>query len=66
MTPQADLAYQMLRMAERLTSDPHWSLYWTDLAYQNFAVDEAGKLLYIDAENIIVVDKEATKNGNLG
>lgn len=61
---RADLAYQMLRMAERLTSDPDWSLYWTDLAAVNFAVDPAGKLTYIDAENIIVVDKQATKIAN--
>lgn len=53
----------MLRMAERLTSDPEWNLYWTDLAPANFAVDPAGKLTYIDAENVVVVDKQATKIG---
>lgn len=61
---RADLAYQMMKMADRLTSDPDWNLYWTDLVYNNFAVDEAGKLTYIDAENIVVVDKQATKISN--
>ncbi|XP_045200893.2 divergent protein kinase domain 2A-like [Mercenaria mercenaria] len=61
---RADLAYQMLKMADRLTSDPEWNLYWTDLAAGNFAVDPAGKLTYIDAENIVVVDKQASKIAN--
>ena len=54
----------MLMMAKRLTDDPEWNLYWTDLAYDNFAVDPSGKLMVIDAENIMVVDKEAVKLGN--
>jgi len=53
----------MLKMAQKLTSDHEWNLYWTDLVYNNFAVDNAGKLMYIDTENIIVVDKEATEAG---
>lgn len=61
---RADLAYQLLKMAERMTTDPDWGLYWTDLTPANFAVDPAGKLTYIDAENIVVVDKQATKLAN--
>jgi hypothetical protein len=52
-------------MADRLTSDPEWNLYWTDLSAENFAVDPAGKLTYIDAENIVVADKQATKIGTV-
>lgn len=61
---RADLAYQMVKMAQKLTEDPDFALYWTDLAYENFAVDGAGKLMVIDAEHIIVVDKQATKIAN--
>ena len=53
----------MVKMAQKLTEDPDFALYWTDLAYENFAVDGAGKLMVIDAEHIIVVDKQATKIG---
>ncbi|KAL4220252.1 hypothetical protein ACF0H5_020659 [Mactra antiquata] len=61
---RASLSYQMLKMAEKFSSSEDWNLYWTDLSPYNFAVDPAGKLTYIDAENIIVVDKQATKLGN--
>ena len=50
-------------MAQKFTDNPDFALYWTDLAYENFAVDSAGKVLVIDAEHIIVVDREATKIG---
>ena len=60
---QADLAYQLIQIAQKFTDNPDFALYWTDLAYENFAVDPAGKVIVIDAEHIIVVDKEATKIG---
>ena len=51
-------------MAE-LFSDPptSFALYWTDLSYENFAVDSQGKVRIVDAENIIVVDKWKLKLG---
>lgn len=58
---RADLSYQVLVMAQKMTNDPDWSLYWTDIAYDNYAVDDAMKLSVIDLENIIVVDKNAVK-----
>ena len=60
---QADLAYQLLKIAEKFTNNPDFALYWTDLAYSNFAVDPAWKVIIIDAEHIIVVDRQATKIG---
>ena len=50
-------------MAEKLTQDENWALYWTDLDYYNFAVDPSGKLSVIDVENVIVVDRHAVKLG---
>lgn len=61
---RADLAYQLLQIAQKFTDNPDFALYWTDLAYDNFAVDPAGKVIVIDAEHIIVVDREATKIAN--
>lgn len=61
---RADLAYQLLKIAKKFTDNPDFALYWTDLAYSNFAVDPAGKVIVIDAEHIIVVDREATKIAN--
>ena len=64
-TFQADLAYQMVVMSEKLTNDENWALYWTDLDYYNFAVDPSGKLAVIDLENIIVVDRKSVKLGRV-
>ncbi|KAL5005197.1 hypothetical protein ScPMuIL_018653 [Solemya velum] len=57
---RADLAYQILKMADLLTTHHQdFVLYWTDLSYENLAVDSAGKVRIIDAEHIIVVDKKS-------
>ncbi|XP_050389067.1 divergent protein kinase domain 2A isoform X1 [Patella vulgata] len=62
---RVDIAYQIMKMALKMTENrDDFILYWTDIQYENFAVDAGGKVRIIDAENIIVVDKmavEATK-----
>ena len=61
---QVDYATQIFRMAG-LFSDPptSFAMYWTDLSYDNFAVDKEGKVRIVDAENIVVVDKWKLKMG---
>ncbi|ESO83900.1 hypothetical protein LOTGIDRAFT_132744 [Lottia gigantea] len=57
---RVDLAYQLMKMAILMSENKEdFILYWTDIQYENFAVDVAGKVKIIDAENIIVVDKMA-------
>ncbi len=53
-------------MSELLTDgELGFALYWTDVSYDNFAVNNQGKVIYIDVENVIVVDKAKIKRGNL-
>ncbi|XP_038049996.1 divergent protein kinase domain 2A-like [Patiria miniata] len=57
-----DLAYQVMKIAEQLTNnDLEYALYMTDVSFDNFAVNKDGRVLVIDAENIIVVDKRKIK-----
>ncbi|XP_071798726.1 divergent protein kinase domain 2A-like [Asterias amurensis] len=57
-----DLAFQVMRIAEKLTNnDQGYGLYMTDVSPENFAVNEKGEVFIIDAENIIVVDKQKIK-----
>ncbi|XP_013384861.1 deleted in autism protein 1 homolog [Lingula anatina] len=52
------LAYQLFQIADLLTNNKgNWSLYWTDVSYDNIAVDPDGRVVVVDLENIIVVDK---------
>lgn len=57
---RADLAYQIMKIADRLTNGGQdFGLYMTDLNYENLVVDQAGKVTLIDLENIVVVDRTA-------
>ncbi|KAK3095420.1 hypothetical protein FSP39_014457, partial [Pinctada imbricata] len=57
---RADLAYQVMKIAERLTNTGgNFVLYWTDVSYENLVVDSAGKVMVVDVENVIVVDRLA-------
>ncbi|XP_076435478.1 divergent protein kinase domain 2A-like [Babylonia areolata] len=57
---RAALALELLKIAEQLTNnDEDYALYITDPSWSNFGVDAAGKVRILDAENIIVVDKQA-------
>ncbi|PVD18343.1 hypothetical protein C0Q70_20892 [Pomacea canaliculata] len=57
---RAGIAYELLKIAELLTNNNEdFALYMTDLNWENFGVDAAGKVRILDAENIIVVDKLA-------
>ncbi|CAG5118325.1 unnamed protein product [Candidula unifasciata] len=56
---RAGIAYELLKIAEKLTTKSDFVLYLTDVSYENFAVDSSGKVTVIDLENIIVVDKLA-------
>ena len=52
-------------MAEMMTDhELGFALYWLDISYDNFAVNARGKVMYIDVENVIVVDKAKIKRGN--
>ncbi|KAH9496787.1 Divergent protein kinase domain 2A [Bulinus truncatus] len=56
---RAGIAYELMKIAETLTSKSDFGLYLTDVNGENFAVDHSGKVTVIDLENIIVVDKLA-------
>ncbi|KAG1678568.1 Deleted in autism protein 1 [Nymphon striatum] len=56
---RVQLSYQLMKIAEKLTNNQlNLSLYMTDVNLNNFAVSPEGHLTLIDAENIIVVDKQ--------
>ena len=51
-------------MAEMFTfPTSSYAIYWTDVTYDNFAVDKNGKVRIIDAENLLVVDKWRLRMG---
>ncbi|GFS18393.1 deleted in autism protein 1 homolog [Elysia marginata] len=54
---RAGIAYELMKIAEKLTTKSDFALYLTDVNYDNFAVDYSGKVTVVDLENIIVVDK---------
>lgn len=52
------LALQLLDIAQLLTANPtDFALYLTDVSLDNFAVDAAGRVKVVDAENVIIVDR---------
>ena len=53
-----------MQIAEKLTyNEEEFGLYMTDVSFDNFAVNEEGKVFVVDAENIIVVDRRQIKEG---
>ena len=51
-------------MAELFTSNKEdYALYWTDVDYDNYGVRDDGKVVIVDAENILVVDKQQVRAG---
>ena len=42
-----------------------FALYLTDVAYDNFAVNRHGKVIVVDLEDILVVDKAKIKRGEM-
>lgn len=60
---RAGIAYEFLKIADHFTNNNEdFALYLTDLSWENFGVDPAGKVRILDAENIIVVDKLAVES----
>ena len=53
-----------MQIAEKFTyNEQEFGLYMTDVSFDNFAVNEEGKVFIVDAENIIVVDRRQIKEG---
>ncbi len=53
-----------MKIAEKFTyNEQEFGLYMTDVSFDNFAVDEDGKVFVVDVENIIVVDRKQIKEG---
>ncbi|XP_017328145.1 divergent protein kinase domain 2Aa [Ictalurus punctatus] len=60
---RVDLAKQLMDIAEQLTNnDFDFALYLLDVSFDNFAVGPRdGKVIVVDAENVIVADKRLIK-----
>lgn len=60
---RVDLAKQLMDIAEQLTNnDFDFALYLLDVTFDNFAVGPRdGKVIVVDAENVIVADKRLIK-----
>lgn len=60
---RVDLARQLMDIAEQLTNnDFEFALYLLDVSFDNFAVGPRdGKVIIVDAENILVADKRLIK-----
>ncbi|KAK0066411.1 deleted in autism protein 1 [Biomphalaria pfeifferi] len=56
---RAGIAYELMKIAEKLTTMSDFGLYLTDVNGENFAVDHSGRVTVVDLENIVVVDKLA-------
>lgn len=60
---RVDLAWQLMEIAEQLTNnDFEFALYLLDVSFDNFAVGPRdGKVIIVDAENVLVADKKLIK-----
>lgn len=55
---------QVLQIAEKFTdNDLGYALYPTDITLENLAVTDKEEVMFIDAENILVVDREQIRKG---
>jgi len=60
---RAGLAYKLMVMARHLTSNKlGLGIYPTDWSADNIAVDEEGRVVIVDAENVIVVNQTRVRN----
>ncbi len=67
MVVQIDLAYQLLLIADTLTETRlGFAFYLTDVSFDNFAVNRDGKVIIVDLEDILVVDKAKIRRGEKG
>lgn len=64
---RVDLARQLMDIAEQLTNnDFEFALYLLDVSFDNFAVGPRdGKVIIVDAENVLVADKRLIKQSKL-
>lgn len=64
---RVDLARQLMDIAEQLTNnDFEFALYLLDVSFDNFAVGPRdGKVIVVDAENVLVADKRLIKQSEL-
>ncbi|RXN11901.1 deleted in autism 1 [Labeo rohita] len=65
---RVDLAKQLMDIAEQLTNnDFDFALYLLDVSFDNFAVGPRdGKVIVVDAENVVVADKRLIKQKSQG
>lgn len=60
---RAKFALRLLNIAQKLTdNDAQFSLYWTDVGYASFHVDETGEVYVVDGRHFIAVDKYRIKH----
>eukprot|EP00058_Branchiostoma_floridae_P001465 XP_002586953.1 hypothetical protein BRAFLDRAFT_269049 [Branchiostoma floridae] len=56
---RANLAVQLLDMIDTFRNgDPDWIVMFLDFRYENFAVDQYGRLKLIDFDGVVLIDRE--------
>ncbi|KAI0216159.1 Divergent protein kinase domain 2A [Lamellibrachia satsuma] len=53
------IAHQVMQIAELFTNNTSgFNLYWTDLGLDNLALTDSGRVMVIDAEHVLVIDRQ--------
>ncbi|CAD5125690.1 DgyrCDS13897 [Dimorphilus gyrociliatus] len=53
-----DIAWQLMKIADKFTkgSSENFKFYWTDCSYENIFINNKGKVVIVDLEDIIIID----------
>lgn len=53
-----------MKIVERLINyGKFYGLYWIDFSYENLVVDDVGRVIVVDVENVVVVDRIVIRKG---
>ncbi|CAH1252184.1 C3orf58 [Branchiostoma lanceolatum] len=61
---RANIALQLLNMIDTFRNeDPEWIVIFLDFRYENFAVDQYGRLNLIDFDEVMLIDRKESGDG---
>ncbi|XP_066264017.1 divergent protein kinase domain 2A-like [Branchiostoma lanceolatum] len=61
---RANIALQLLNMIDTFRNgDPEWIVIFLDFRYENFAIDQYGRLNLIDFDEVMLIDREESGDG---